>query len=128
MAHLTPKEILARAREFLHCAEYAVQNNYINGCAICSYAALFWAARAALAYEGMDRPNWQHSELRSRFTDELIKNRSRYPPKFGGWLSIAYGSRNAAQYLYDPPKVKKVRRMLNHVKEFIPRIEEVINK
>ena len=128
MAHLTPKEILARADEFLQCADYAAQSNYINGCAISAYAALFWAARAALAYEGLDRPNWQHSELRSKFTDELIKSRSRYPAKFGTWLSNAYGSRNAAQYLYDPPKAKKVRRILNHAKEFVQKIEEVINK
>jgi len=30
MAHLTPKEILARAKEFLQCAEYAAQNSYIS--------------------------------------------------------------------------------------------------
>jgi hypothetical protein len=27
MAHLTPKEILSRAEEFLQCADYAVQND-----------------------------------------------------------------------------------------------------
>jgi len=128
MAHLTPKEVLARAEEFLRCADYAVQNNYFNACAICSYASLFWTARAALAYEGFDRPTWEHGELRSKFTDELIKNRGHYPHNFNAWLVNAYRLRNFAQYHFDPPQVKKIRRMVNHAKEFIRKAEEVINK
>jgi uncharacterized protein (UPF0332 family) len=96
MAHLTPKEILSRAEEFLQCADYAVQNGHFNACAICSYAALFWATRAALAYEGFDRPTWEHAELRAKFTEELIKNRGRYPRNFGTWLVNAFRLRNSA--------------------------------
>lgn len=128
MAHLTPPEILTRAKEFLLCADYAVQNNLLNACAICSYAALFWAARAALAHEGFKQPTWEHGELRSKFTEELIKNRMRYPKNFGTWLVDAFFLRNTAQYHFDSPNVKKIRRMFNHVKEFIQKIEEVINK
>ncbi len=58
MPQLKPDEILTRAEKFLQCAEYAAQSNLFNACAICSYAALFWATRAALAYEGFDRPTW----------------------------------------------------------------------
>lgn len=128
MAQLKPREILARAEEFLKCAEYAVQSGWFNACVICSYAALFWAARAALAYEGLDRPTWAHSELRSKFTEEFIKNRKRYPANFGTWLSDAFGLRNDAQYNSRQPKIKKVRRMVSHVKAFIHQIKEVINK
>jgi len=128
MAHLSPKEILARAKEFLQGADYAVQNDHFNICAICSYAALFWAARAALAYEGLDQPMWKHSELRSKFKEDLIKNRGRYPSNFNTWLVDAFLLRNNAQYHFAPPKAKKVRRMLYHAKEFIQKVEEVINK
>ncbi len=128
MAHLNPKEILARAKEFLQGTEYAVQNQYFNVCAICSYATLFWAARAALAYEGFDRPTWEHHELRSKFTEELIKIRTRYPKNFGTWLVDAFALRNAAQYQLRRPKTKEVRRMVYHAKEFIKKIEEVLNK
>lgn len=126
MPHLKPKDVLERAKEFLNCAELALQKDYFNGCAICSYAALFWAARAALAYEGFDRPTWEHSDLRSKFTEELVKRRSRYPGNYGTWLSNAYRLRNFAQYHFDSPQIKKIRRMANHAKEFIHRIEEVI--
>jgi uncharacterized protein (UPF0332 family) len=128
MAHLTPKEILARAKEFLQGTDYAVKNDCFNVGAICSYAALFWAARAALAYEGFERTTWEHSELRAKFTEELIKNRGRYPRNFGTWLVNAFRLRNSAQYQFDAPKAKKARRMINHVKEFIQKIEEVLNK
>jgi uncharacterized protein (UPF0332 family) len=128
MAHLTPKEILTRAEEFLQCANYAVQNNHFNACAICSYATLFWVARAALAYEGFDRPMWKHGELRSKFTDELIKNRARYPRNFGKWLVDAFALRNAAQYQLGHPKTKEVRRMVYHAKEFMKKIDEVLTK
>jgi uncharacterized protein (UPF0332 family) len=128
MAHLKPQEILARAKEFLKCSDYAVQNSFFNGSAISSYAALFWAARAALAYEGFDRPTWQHGELRSKFTEELIKKRSRYPPQFGTWLSDAFIMRNTAQYHFDSPQVKRIRRMANHAKEFIQKVEEVLGR
>jgi len=128
MAHLTPKEILARAKEFLQGADYAVQNNCFNVGAICSYAALFWAARAALAYEGFNQPTWEHGELQSKFRDELIKNKGRYPRNFGAWLVNAFALRNSAQYQLGHPKVKEVRRMAYHAKEFIRKIDEVLNK
>jgi uncharacterized protein (UPF0332 family) len=128
MAHLTPKEILARAKEFLKTADHAAQNSRFNACAICSYAALFWAARAALAYEGFDRPTWEHGELRSRFTNELIKNRARYPKNFGTWFVNAFALRNEAQYHLGHPKAKEVRRMVYHAKEFTKKIDEALNK
>lgn len=128
MVPLKAGEILTRAEEFLQCAEYAAQSSLFNACAICSYAALFWAARAALAYEGLDRPTWAHSELRSKFTEEFIKNRKRYPANFGTWLSDAFGLRNDAQYDYRQPKTKKMRRMVSHAREFIHQIKKVINK
>jgi uncharacterized protein (UPF0332 family) len=128
MAYLKPEEILERAKEYLQCAEYALENDLINACAICSYAALFWAARAALAREGFNQPKWQHSELRSKFSDELIEKRKRYPKNFNRWLADAYALRNAAQYFFIPPKAKKVRRLVHHTKDFFQQIEERISK
>lgn len=128
MAHLKPQEIVERAEEFWHYAELAASDNAFNVAAICSYVALFWAARAALAYEGFDRPTWEHSELRSKFTHELIQTRNRYPKQFGTWLVNAYTLRNAAQYHLADPKTKEVKRMVKHAKEFIDKIHEVLSK
>jgi uncharacterized protein (UPF0332 family) len=128
MAQLKPKEILERAKEFLHCADYAAQKEYYNACAICAYAALFWAARAALSREGFNQEKWEHGELHSKFKEEAIDNRKRYPPNYHTWLVNAFVLRNRAQYHFDHPKVKTVRRMVNHVRDFTKRVEEVLNK
>ena len=128
MAHLKPKEILERAKEFLQCAEYAAHNSFFNVCAICSYAAMFWAARAALAREGFTQQRWEHLELQSKFSEQAVEKRRRYPPNFGTWLTDAYRLRNLAQYHFDNPEVKRIRRTVNHAKEFIHRVEEMINK
>jgi uncharacterized protein (UPF0332 family) len=128
MAHVTLEEILERSKEFLQCADYAVQNDYFNACAICCYASLFWAARAALAREGYKRETWTHSELRSKFTEELVKIRGRYPKKFGTWLANAFKLRNLAQYQFQSPQTRKVRRMVAHAKEFINLTEKMITK
>jgi uncharacterized protein (UPF0332 family) len=81
-----------------------------------------------LAYEGFDRPAWEHGELRSKFAEELIKNRNRYPKNFSKWLSNAFILRNKAQYHFDAPQAKKIKRLVNHVKQFIQKIEEVIDR
>ncbi len=47
------KVMLERADEFLSGAEEAVASERYNLAALCSYAALFWAAMAALAYFGV---------------------------------------------------------------------------
>jgi hypothetical protein len=47
---------------------------------------------------------------------------------FGSWLVNAFTLRNAAQYHFGHPKTKEVKRMVNHAKEVIQKIEEVINK
>jgi uncharacterized protein (UPF0332 family) len=127
MASLPPKETLLRAQEFLQCAEYAARNNYFNASVLCAYAALFWATRAALGYEGLDQPRWAHHDLQSKFIQELVEKRRRYPKKFGRWFVNAYDLRNAAQYHPVPPKVKNVRRTLYHAIEFIQTIAEVIS-
>ncbi len=59
---------------------------------------------------------------------EDFKNRSCYPTQFGTWLSDAFIMRNTAQYHFDSPQVKRVRRMANHAKEFIYKVEEVLEK
>mgnify|MGYP000471632145 CR=1 FL=1 len=38
---------LERAREFLEGAEVAEREGLYNVCAVCCYAAIYWAARAA---------------------------------------------------------------------------------
>ena len=63
---------LERAKEYLAGAELAEENGLFNACALCCYAAMFWAAIAALAREGFKRDEWNHGGLRETFSIELI--------------------------------------------------------
>lgn len=78
--------MLERAREFLGAAEGALEDGRLNACALCCYAALFWAAIAALEPQGFKREEWSHGALKVTFTNELIKRgRSTRPCSAHGW-------------------------------------------
>lgn len=116
--------MLERAKEFLKAAEWAIENGLLNVCALCCYAALFWAAVAALEHQGFKREEWAHGELKDTFTHELIKRRRIYPPVFGTWLGDAYEARTTAHYKRKELSVKAMRRSVDHVRQFIIKVEE----
>jgi len=118
---------LARAKEFLSGAELALAHGLFNVCAACCYYAMFWAAIAALAREGFKREEWSHGGLKQEFTLQLIKKRGLYPGEFGTWLLDAYILRDAAHYKQQGVPVKKTRRLLEHARQFVIKVEEVIS-
>lgn len=106
--------MLDRAKEFLHLGELALAN---------ALYALFWAAIAALAQQGVKQPEWSHGGLRKAFGDEQIRKRSIYPRKFGDWLSDAYTLRLVACYVGKGVTVKKTRRLFEHARRFVSEVE-----
>ncbi|MFN4180457.1 MAG: HEPN domain-containing protein, partial [Armatimonadota bacterium] len=66
---------IERAEEFLKVAEMALGQEYYNGCASNAYYAMFWAAIAALAHQGIRQTEWSHGGLRETFSRELIVKR-----------------------------------------------------
>jgi uncharacterized protein (UPF0332 family) len=118
--------VLERARGFLRLAELALENELYNGCAVCCYAALFWAVIAALEHQSFKQPEWSHGGLKQKFTDELIRKRHIYPKVFGTWLVDAYDLRTLAHYKKKNVGVKETRRLLHHTHEFVAKIEEVV--
>jgi hypothetical protein len=63
--------------------------------------------------------------LKVTFTNELIKRRHIYPPVFGTWLGDAYRYRTTAHYKREELSVKVIRRLVDHVREFVTKVEEV---
>jgi uncharacterized protein (UPF0332 family) len=118
--------VLARAQEFLQLAELALANELYNGCAVCCYAALFWAAIAALEHQGFTQREWSHGGLKQTFTHELIQRRHLYPKAFGTWLVDAYDLRTLAQYKPKDVGTKETRRLLHHTRAFVMTVEEVV--
>lgn len=109
-------------------AMMALDTDYHHAAAVCAYAAMFWAAIAALTQVGVRRERWSHGGLWAAFRDELVRKRRVYPEKFAMWLTEAYELRSDAHY--DPVivPVKKVRRLVTHAQEFVTAVKEVIGK
>jgi uncharacterized protein (UPF0332 family) len=120
---LTPLE---RAREHLRGAEACWQVTSLEGCALCCYATLFWAAIAALAHIGVKQPEWSHGGLQQRFSLELIKKRHLVAGQFGTYIARAYDLRTKAHYELQEIGRKETERILRRTREFVQKIEEVI--
>ncbi|MBI4532035.1 MAG: hypothetical protein HY709_11015 [Candidatus Latescibacteria bacterium] len=116
---------MERAKEYFKAAEWALANGLLNVCALCCYAALFWATIVALEHQGFKRAEWAHGALKDTFTNVLIKQRHIYPAVFGAWLSDAYRYRTIAHYKREKLSVKVIRRLVDHVREFVTKVEEV---
>ena len=122
---LTPLE---RAKEYLRGAEACWSGDSLAGCALCCYAALFWAAIAVLAHIGVKQSEWSHGGLHQRFSLELIKKRHLVPGKFGGYMGHAYDLRTQAHYELQEIGRKEMERILRHTREFVQKTEEVISR
>jgi len=119
---------MERAREFLRVAEISLEQGFYNACASNAYYAMFWAAIAALAQQGFKQTEWSHGGLREIFSRELVVKRRIYPAKFGEWLKDAYTLRVKADYKLEGVGSKASARLLNHAKEFISAIQEVVSQ
>ena len=120
--------LLERVKEFLKAAEMALDADCHHAATLCAYAAMFWAAIAALALVGVRRKKWTHGGLKDAFRDELVRRRQVYPDRFVLWLSEAYELRCDAHYDPITLPVKKVRRLVAHAKEFVETVMEVKRK
>ncbi len=122
------EQALKRAKEFLKSAEACWQAEGLVGCALCCYAAMFWAAIASLIHIGAPkRKKWKHGDVRQLFGLEIVKKRRLVSERLSEWLEDAYDLRNAAQYdLEAELSSKKVERMLRHAREFLITVDEVI--
>jgi len=87
-----------------------------------------WGGKSGFGMRKCCAAVWEHGELRSSFLDEIVNKRQRFRRNFSTWLINAYALRNAAQYALKPPKVKKIRRMANHTREFIQEAEKEMTK
>jgi len=120
--------LLERAKEFLKAAEMVLNADCHHAAALCAYAAMFWAAIAALEKVGICQERWSHGGLKNAFRDELVRKRHIYPERFVDWLSDTYDLRNDAHYQRVEISVKKARQAVSHAREFVNAIAEARHK
>ena len=100
----------------------------MEGCALCCYAAMFWAAIAILEHFGIKQTEWSHGGLRNRFGLELIKRRRVLSERFGEYLGFAYRLRDKAHYGREELSRRDVEKLLAYTRQFVQAVSEVIRK
>ncbi len=119
---------LEKASQLLTGAEARWQNQSLEGCALCCYAAMFWAAIAALEHFGIRQAEWSHGGLQNRFGLECIKKRKVFPKPFGDYLTRSYRLRCRAHYERDEVSRKEAERLLQQAREFVHAVKEAIGR
>ncbi|MEM1544718.1 MAG: HEPN domain-containing protein [Candidatus Bathyarchaeia archaeon] len=119
---------LEKAQNLLVGAEACWQSNSLEGCALCCYAAMFWATIAALEHFGIRQTQWTHGGLQNRFGLECIKKCKAFPERFGDYLIRGYRLRARAHYERDEVSQKEAERLLRHAKEVGQTVKEVLGK
>jgi uncharacterized protein (UPF0332 family) len=119
---------LEKAQNLLAGAEACWQGQSMEGCALCCYAAMFWAAIAILEHFGIKQMEWSHGGLRNRFGLELIKRRRVLSERFGEYLGFAYRLRDKAHYGREELSRRDVEKLLAYTRQFVQAVSEVIRK
>ncbi|MCS7265184.1 MAG: HEPN domain-containing protein [Armatimonadetes bacterium] len=120
------EQALGRAMDFLESAEVCYSNGKLAGCALCCYAAMFWAAVAALMHVGVRKEKWAHGDLQQQFGLHLIRKYHMLPSQLGRWFQDAYDLRNKAHYRLADLNRKAVEKIFFHAQEFVKLVSEVI--
>jgi len=116
---------LNRADDFVAGAEASFNAGALASCALCCYAAVFWAQIAVLERFGIKRREWRHNELWARFGLEAIKKRHLFNASDADVIRNAYRLRTIAHYRTELLSVKQVERLLRRSKEFVQKAKEV---
>jgi len=91
-------EALVRANDFVAGAEASFGVGALASCALCCYAAVFWAQIAVLEKLGFRQPRWSHDGLRNKFSLEAVKVRKLFDPEVVDHIRRAYYLRHDAHY------------------------------
>lgn len=109
-----------KSRQNLAVAEWCYENGHYDACCNRAYYAMYHAAIAALANEGITPSQKQidHGWVQSRFVIHFCK-RHKIFPKLKTYLQDAQRIRDTADYHAEPLNRKKARLQMNWAKEFV---------
>jgi uncharacterized protein (UPF0332 family) len=121
-------EALNRANDFVAGAEASFNAGALASCALCCYAAAFWAQIAVLERLGFRQPKWSHEGLRNKFSLEVVTKRHLFTENEVRFLREAYQLRSDAHYSGKELSYKRVERLLRHTKEFVEKAKTLLQR
>lgn len=112
-----------KARQNLTVAEWCYQQGHYDACCNRAYYAMFQAAIAVLASEGMtpSEDNASHSSVQSHFVSYFC-NKNKIFPQFRDYLAEAQIRRNKADYQPERLNQRKTKQQLDWARVFLQAI------
>ena len=121
-------EALNRANDFVAGEEASFNAGALASCALCCYAAVFWAQIAVLERLGIKQREWSHDGLRNTFALEVVRKRHLFTEDEVKFLREAYQLRRDAHYLDEELSRKRVERLLRHTKDFVGKVKTLLQR
>ena len=122
---MTAEASQAKARQARASAQLLFEAGDLVGAVNRAYYAMFYAAHAALAHDGIDAPSAKHGTLVSRFGEHLVRS-GRVPDHFGRWLNRALELRSIGDYGDVPPNQSQVNEVLARADAFLETVEKLL--
>ena len=118
---------LKLAEEYLEDAKLALEHSRLRTAVNCAYYAMFHAAQAILAFNGIEPPR-THRGLREVFGKEIIL-RGLADRELGRALSRAFELRQASSYeVYASFGEDVVEELIEKAEEFVERIRQLMRE
>lgn len=114
--------------DFVLGAEASFGVGALASCALCCYAAVFWAQIAVLEKLGFRQPRWSHDGLRNKFSLEAVKVRKLFDPEVVDYIRRAYYLRHDAHYSAKELSAKVVERLLRHTRSFVQQVRQFLSR
>ena len=119
---------LNRADYFVVGAEASFNAGALASCALCCYAAVFWAQIAVLERLGIRQPKWSHDGLRNKFSLEAIKKCKLFEPEVVDHIRKAYYVRHDAHYSTKELTYRAIERLMRHTRSFVEQVRQLLSK
>lgn len=109
-----------KSQQNLTVAEWCYENGHYDACCNRTYYAMYHAAIAVLAQEGIipSHDHIDHGWVQSQFVTHFC-NRRKIFPKFRKFLPSAQENRNWADYRVECLQKKRAKRQLDRTREFV---------
>ncbi len=118
------RDLVQKARKFLHTAEYTLGIGDCDSCASRCYYAMFFMAQAALLTKGLSASS--HRGVISMFGQHLVKT-GILEKRLGRMLNDAYDKRLAGDYEAGTAVTRdEAQSLLEAARDFVGRLEDYL--
>lgn len=120
------RDLIEKAEQFLHTAEYILSIEDYDSCASRGYYAMFFAAEAALLAKGLTSSS--HKGVISLFGQHFVKT-GIFESSLGNALNLAYRKRIIGDYGVDRRVTREeAEELLEAARDFVGKVKSYLDQ